>query len=83
MVGNALEWVTDWYNWSDYSKLPARHPLVAGPPWNHCRRGSSWYDPVGTPAWTQTPSRCAARNSSHEMRDPRGGFRCARPGRIE
>jgi hypothetical protein len=23
MVGNASEWVWDWYNWSDYKDLPA------------------------------------------------------------
>lgn len=78
MVGNASEWVADWYNWSDYSKLPARNPVVIGPPWNHCLRGSAWADPAGTPAWTQALSRCAARNSSHADSEPRAGFRCAR-----
>jgi len=78
MVGNASEWVADWYNWSDYSKLPARNPLVTAPPWNHCLRGSAWCDPVGTPAWTRAFSRCSARNSAHETSDPRVGFRCAR-----
>ena len=78
MVGNASEWVADWYNWSDYSRLPARNPVVTGPPWNHCLRGSAWADPAGTPAWTQALSRCAARNSAHEVSDPRVGFRCAR-----
>ena len=78
MVGNASEWVADWYNWSDYSRLPTRNPVVTGPPWNHCLRGSAWADPVGTPAWTQALGRCAARNSAHEVSDPRVGFRCAR-----
>jgi|GEM_PF-789933 len=82
MVGNASEWVADWYNWSDYSKLPAHNPLVTGPPWNHCLRGTAWCDPAGTPAWTQTLSRCSARNSAHETSDPRVGFRCARSGGI-
>lgn len=78
MVGNLSEWVADWYNWSDYSKLPAHNPLVTGPPWNHCLRGSAWCDPAGSPEWTQALSRCAARNSSHADSEPRAGFRCAR-----
>lgn len=78
MVGNASEWVADWYNWSDYARLPVRNPLVTGPPWNHCLRGSTWSDPAGTPAWTQALSRCSARNSSHADSEPRAGFRCAR-----
>ncbi len=78
MAGNISEWVADWYNWSDYSRLPARNPLVTGPPYNHCLRGSAWADPAGTPAWTESLSRCAARNSSHADSEPRAGFRCAR-----
>jgi formylglycine-generating enzyme required for sulfatase activity len=83
MAGNASEWVADWNNWADYSRLPTRNPLATGPPWNRCLRGSPWYDPVGTPAWTRMLSRCAARNSSHETSDPRVGFRCARSGKTE
>ena len=78
LVGNASEWVWDWYNWSDYKQLPARNPRVWGPPWNRCVRGSPWHDPAGTVEWVQTMSRCSARSSSHEVRDPRIGFRCAR-----
>ena len=78
LVGNASEWVWDWYNWNDYSQMPARNPRVTGPPWNHCVRGSPWHDPVGTANWVQSMSRCSARSSSHEVRDPRTGFRCAR-----
>ena len=78
LVGNASEWVADWYNWSDYSNMPARNPRGLGPPWNHCLRGSPWHDPTGDAAWVQNMSRCSARNSSHETRDPRVGFRCAR-----
>ncbi len=78
LVGNASEWVFDWYNWSDYSRLPTQNPVSLGPPWNHCVRGSAWYDPSGTvervPAW----SRCSARSSAHSIADPRTGFRCAR-----
>ena len=83
MVGNASEWAADWYNWADYSALPARNPLATGPPWNHCLRGSAWADPAGQPAWTQALSRCSARNSAHETSDPRVGFRCARPGMVK
>jgi sulfatase modifying factor 1 len=75
--GNASEWVADWYNWTGYQDLSDRNPLVTGPPWNHGLRGSAWYDPAGARGWAQTLSRCSARNSSHEMRDPRMGFRCA------
>jgi formylglycine-generating enzyme required for sulfatase activity len=76
--GNASEWVADWYNWSGYQSLPDRNPLVTAPPWNHSERGSAWYDPAGAQGWAQNMSRCSARNSSHEVRDPRTGFRCAR-----
>jgi len=79
MVGNASEWVADWYNWSDYSKMPTHNPRGLVPPWNHCLRGSPWHDPVGNAVWVQDASRCSARDSSHASRDdPRLGFRCAR-----
>ncbi len=77
MAGNASEWVADWYAFSDYSKLPDRNPLTIGPEWNHALRGSAWYDPNGGPDWSLDQSRCSARNSSHDVRDPRVGFRCA------
>jgi sulfatase modifying factor 1 len=79
-AGNAAEWVADWYNWTGYQGLLDRNPLVTEPPWNHCVRGSAWYDFAGSRGWAQTMSRCSARNSSHETRDPRMGFRCARSG---
>jgi sulfatase modifying factor 1 len=78
LVGNASEWVWDWYNWRNYEDMPTQNPRSAGPPWNHSLRGSPWLDPYGSTDWTQAMSRCAARNSSHETRDPRVGFRCAR-----
>jgi formylglycine-generating enzyme required for sulfatase activity len=78
LAGNASEWVWDWYNWSNYQSLSAQNPRVMGPPWNHCLRGSPWFDPYGSTSWVQEMSRCSARNSSHETRDPRVGFRCAR-----
>jgi sulfatase modifying factor 1 len=78
MVGNASEWIWDWYNWSDYKDLPTQNPRSLGPPWNHSLRGSPWFDPYGGTSWTQAMSRCSARNSSHETQDPRVGFRCAK-----
>ncbi len=77
MAGNASEWVADWYAFADYSQLPDHNPRTTGPEWNHALRGSAWYDPNGSPAWSQDLSRCSARNSSHDTRDPRVGFRCA------
>ncbi len=78
LVGNASEWVADWYNWNGYWDWPARNPMGTQPPWNRSVRGSAWYDPNGSAGWVQAQSRCSARNSSHETRDPRTGFRCAR-----
>jgi len=78
LVGNASEWVADWYNWNGYRDLPPRNPLSTGPPWNHALRGSSWIEVSGRPDWIQERSRCSARNSSHSSTDPRAGFRCAR-----
>ena len=78
LVGNASEWVADWYNWSGYWDMPARNPLALGPQWNHALRGSSWYEPYGVAGRAQDWSRCSARNSSHVDQDPRIGFRCAR-----
>jgi iron(II)-dependent oxidoreductase len=77
LVGNASEWVADWYNWTGYEDLPAVNPRSTGPTWNHSLRGSAWFDPYGA-ASIEAQSRCAARNSSHAAADPRVGFRCAR-----
>ncbi len=78
LVGNASEWVFDWYNWSDYSKMATRNPINLEPPWNHCVRGSAWHDPAGNMDQVPIVSRCSARNSAHSTYDPRNGFRCAR-----
>jgi formylglycine-generating enzyme required for sulfatase activity len=78
LAGNVSEWVADWYNWGGYWDWPARNPQGTQPPWNRSLRGSAWYDPNGSATWAQSQSRCSARNSSHERRDPRMGFRCVR-----
>lgn len=79
MVGNASEWVLDWYNWDGYQDLPSRNPVGSEPPWNHSVRGSGWVDRDGEQNLVADLSRCAKRNSSHTSNDPRLGFRCARP----
>jgi formylglycine-generating enzyme required for sulfatase activity len=78
LAGNASEWVADWYNWADYSGLPAENPIGTGPPWNHSVRGSAWFDRRGQQELVADLSRCARRNSSHSYDDPRIGFRCAK-----
>ncbi len=77
LAGNASEWVYDWYNWSDYSGMPAQNPVSPGPQWNHCVRGSAWYDPAGSLDQVAWASRCSYRSSAHASADPRLGFRCA------
>jgi glutaminyl-peptide cyclotransferase len=78
LVGNASEWVADWYNWDGYWDLPDRNPVSLGPEWNHALRGSAWV-PYGVVGWTQDHSRCASRDSTHRgVPDARFGFRCAR-----
>jgi len=77
LVGNASEWVADWYNWEGYSNLPLINPIGLGPPWNHSLRGSGWFDRFGQERQVAYLSRCSARNSSHSFDDPRLGFRCA------
>ncbi len=77
LSGNASEWVFDWYNWDNYSRLPAQNPVSLGPPWNHCVRGSAWLDPAGDIGQLQVWSLCSTRSSAHASADPRLGFRCA------
>lgn len=77
LAGNASEWVLDWYNWGDYSRMPVQNPVNLEPPWNHCVRGSAWHDPAGDIYQVQGSSRCSTRNSAHSIADPRTGFRCA------
>jgi formylglycine-generating enzyme required for sulfatase activity len=78
LVGNASEWVLDWYTWQGYTQTPAENPVGAGPAWNHSVRGSGWFDRKGQEGLIADLSRCARRNSSHSHDDPRLGFRCAR-----
>ncbi|MBM3121897.1 MAG: formylglycine-generating enzyme family protein, partial [Chloroflexi bacterium] len=78
-VGNAAEWVADWYNWDGYWDMAAINPLGEGPEWNRSVRGSGWYFRMGMDDEVALWSRCAARNSSHASIDPRVGFRCAYP----
>jgi sulfatase modifying factor 1 len=78
MVGNASEWVLDWYTWQGYQDLPERNPVGSSPPWNHSVRGSGWVDKDGEQYVVEDLSRCSRRNSSHTSNDPRLGLRCAR-----
>jgi formylglycine-generating enzyme required for sulfatase activity len=81
LVGNASEWVADYYNWDGYWQVGTNNPLVLEPTWNHVVRGSAWLMPFGGFRGENDPNRCAARSSSHgDTRDARMGFRCARSG---
>ncbi|MBP1704688.1 MAG: hypothetical protein H6Q36_427 [Chloroflexi bacterium] len=80
LVGNAAEWVADWYNWDGYADLPDHNPIGTGPPVNHVVRGIGWLDRYGRPDLVATEARCSARNSSHALVDVRQGFRCAVSG---
>jgi formylglycine-generating enzyme required for sulfatase activity len=77
LVGNASEWVADWYTWNGYQDIPSENPVGLGPPWNRSLRGSGWFDRLGTDPLASRLSRCSQRNSSHSHDDPRLGFRCA------
>jgi sulfatase modifying factor 1 len=77
MVGNASEWVFDFYNWDGYWELPSYNPVSLEPPWNHSIRGSAWFYLHGFASEVPFLSRCSTRNSSHSYDDPRVGFRCA------
>jgi formylglycine-generating enzyme required for sulfatase activity len=81
LIGNASEWVADYYNWDGYWVVSNRNPLVVEPPWNHVVRGSAWLMPYGSLLGGHDSNRCAARSSSHgDTSDARIGIRCARSG---
>jgi iron(II)-dependent oxidoreductase len=77
LVGNASEWVYDWYDPEAYQKLPRINPISQGPPWNRGVRGFGWFTRKGWDSIVEGQSRCSARSSSHSFDDPRIGFRCA------
>lgn len=79
LVGNASEWVIDWYNGDGYQDLPDRNPVGTGPPLSHVQRGSSWYEPYGEPTKALYWARCAARTPADDSHNPSAGFRCASP----
>lgn len=73
MVGNAAEWVADFYDPAYYTVAPKVNPPGPSKIVDHVLRGGSW----------DTPSDQATtfvRDSSHSTRpNPRVGFRCAIP----
>jgi formylglycine-generating enzyme required for sulfatase activity len=80
LMGNASEWVADYYNWGGYWEVSTRNPLVLEPAWNHVVRGSAWLMPYGYDVVDHDLNRCSIRSSSHgDTRDARVGFRCASP----
>jgi formylglycine-generating enzyme required for sulfatase activity len=78
MIGNASEWVYDWYDPEAYQNLPTIDPVAETPPWNHSVRGFGWFTRKGWNSVVEMQSRCSARSSSHSFDDPRIGFRCTR-----
>lgn len=80
LVGNASEWLRDWYDPRAYEVLPTDNPVGTDPPWNHAVRGIAWLYPHDAPELIPGVSRCAFRNRAHVYDDPRIGFRCASPG---
>jgi serine/threonine-protein kinase len=74
MVGNAWEWVADWYGETYYSSSPAENP--PGPETGEARvlKGGSWYDDA-------PHVRAAQRGvSPPSNRHALYGFRCSLPG---
>jgi iron(II)-dependent oxidoreductase len=44
MVGNVMEWVSDWYQKDYYAKAPNRNPKGAAAGKMRSLRGGSWYN---------------------------------------
>jgi formylglycine-generating enzyme required for sulfatase activity len=80
LVGNASEWVADWYDPAFYASMPAKNPVSSGPPWSRSLRGSGWYGLFGQQGYVERECRCSARNASHSYDTAWIGFRCAGNG---
>lgn len=74
MAGNAMEWVSDWYQEDFYQILPINNP--AGPATGNYRvlRGASWNDSIDHARTTMR------FKMFPEYRDVTTGFRCAKSG---
>lgn len=72
MIGNAAEWVADYYDPTYYTYGPDHNPPGPDHVLDHSLRGGSWASPS---IYVQA----FFRDSSHSVRpNPRAGFRCAR-----
>lgn len=71
MVGNAWEWVADWYDKAYYQRSPERNP--GGPDLGQYRvlRGGAWDN---APIYLRTSN----RSFSYSHRGSSIGFRCAK-----
>jgi formylglycine-generating enzyme required for sulfatase activity len=75
MLGNASEWVADWYG--PYPASPRTDPTGPEIRDAHVLRGGSWYN---NPYWVYATNREGA--SPTAPRIPTIGFRCARSSRL-
>jgi hypothetical protein len=72
LLGNAVEWVADWYG--PYPASPRTNPTGPEIGDAHVLRGGSWYN---NPYWVYATNR--EGGSPTAPRIPTIGFRCARP----
>ncbi len=74
MVGNAWEWVADWFQADYFEVSPTENPSGPETGQNRVLRGGSWYD--------DAPHVRAAQRGSNlpETRHALYGFRCSLPG---
>jgi iron(II)-dependent oxidoreductase len=71
MVGNAAEWVSDYFSFDYYTNAPDRNPAGPDTILDHVVRGGSWDSP-------KDHAQTFFRDSSHCIQpNPRIGFRCA------